>query len=521
MEDETRSLQPSPPSENKSSPGPPSAKAAGSEQSQGAGDREHPEHPRRNRAAMKQKAKRIAMWIGVAFVVLLLIAIVPRLFRSHGLKKDKQNQQNALSSVTVVQAQAVPPTIDLELSGTMSALTEAPLLARADGYLVKRYVDIGDHVHKGQLLALIDSPDLDQEVAQARAALHESESSLETAKSDLHQSQANQGLAAVSAQRWARLEEKGAVSRQENDTYQANFKAQTANVQASNANVTTATHNIASSQANLQRMIELQAFEQVRAPFDGVITERNLDVGSLISQGSTLLFRVAQIDVLRTYIEVPQTNAPEVKVGGPAWISFAEYPGRSFAGAITRTANSLDPDTRTMLTEVQLPNNDHRLFPGMYATVKLIVPTTLGSAVVIPGEAMMVRAEGPLVAVVTDQNVIHLQQINVGHDYGNTVEVLGGLKPGDKVVVNPGDNVLEGVKVNPIMSKQKPENPGSTGSGSPGQAAPKSQQSQSQAQGQGQGQSQGQSGNQSQGQSQAQSQGQSQTQSQQQSSTKQ
>jgi RND family efflux transporter MFP subunit len=470
MDDETKSLKPYLQPETKSSPGPLQTAQTGRQAEE---PREEP-RPRWNRAAAKKKAKQIGLWVGLGFVILLVLAVVPRLVRRHHLAKDKTSQQDAVPAVSVVEVQAVPPTIDLELSGTMSALTEAPLLARADGYLVKRYVDIGDHVRKGQLMALISSPDLDQQVRQARAALLESHSSLDQAQSALNQSKANEGLAAVSAQRWARLQEKGAVSRQENDSYQANFQAQTANVGASTANVQTATHNIASSEANLQRMIELQGFEQVTAPFDGIVTDRNLDIGALISQGSTLLFRVAQIEVLRTYIEVPQTNAPVVKVGDPAWISFAEYPGRSFAGAITRTSNSLDPTTRTMLTEVQLPNTEHQLLPGMFAMVKLTVPT-IGSAVLIPGEAMMVRSEGPLVATVTDQNVIHLEQINVGHDYGNTVEVLTGLSAGQKIVVNPGDSVIEGAKVKPVLGKQTTGNQNAGGSGSPGQAAPKSQ----------------------------------------------
>jgi RND family efflux transporter MFP subunit len=501
MYDETKSLKPTPQSENKSSPGPISGTAKSDEKESGKSQKNEP--PQKNRAATKRKAKKIALWAVAGLAVLLLIAIVPRLFRRHTLAKDKKTEQNAVPSVTVIEAQAIPPTIDVELSGTMSALTDAPVLARANGYLVKRYFDIGDHVRKGQTMAVIDAPDLDQQVDQARAALRETQSSLRQSESALNQAQANEGLAAVSAQRWGRLDEKGAVSHQENDTYQANFKAQTANVAASNANVETARHTIASSEANLQRLIDLQDYEKVRAPFDGIVIERNPDIGALIAQGSTLLFRIAQIDVLRTYIQVPQANAVVVKIGDPAWITFAEYPGHSFAGAITRTGDSLDTATRTMLTEVQLPNSDHVLLPGMYATVKLTVPTR-GSAVLIPGEALMVRAAGPLVATVTDQNTIHLQQLNVGHDYGNTVEVLGGLTAGQKVVVNPGDSAMEGAKVNPVPSKQSPENPTGTGSGSPGQAAPKSQ-GQSQDQSQGQGQSQGKGQNQAQDQSQKQS----------------
>jgi RND family efflux transporter MFP subunit len=491
MYDETKSLKPYPQPENKSTPGP--AQGGSGTSSSSKEDRE-PEQkkPRKNLAATKQKAARIALWVGAALLLLLVIGLIPRLIQRHHLAAEKKNQENDLPTVTVVEVKAVAPTVDLELSGTMSALTEAPVLARADGYLIKRLVDIGDRVRKDQVMAIVDSPDLDQQVAQARAGLRESESAYNGAQSALDQAKANKGLAEVSAQRWQTLQDKGAVSRQENDGYQTNFKAQSAVTDASQANVASASHNIASSEANLQRLIELQGFEQVRSPFDGIVTERNLDTGALIAASSTLLYRVAQIDVLRTYIEVPQTNAPVVKVGQAVAVNFAEYPGHSFMGAVTRTAQSLDPTTRTMLTEVQLPNTDRALLPGMYATVKLTVPT-MGSAVLIPGESMMVRATGPMVAVVDDQNTIHVKQIDVGHDYGNTVEVLSGLSAGEKVIVNPGDNALEGVKVNPVVSKD--QKPPTTGSGAPGQAAPKSeQQGQSQSEQSGQGGATGQGG---------------------------
>jgi RND family efflux transporter MFP subunit len=467
MQDETRSFRPEPQPENKSTPGPVEGTIDGaSDKKKQAGEKvKHEGHSKFTSAS----ARKVALWVGLGLVVLLVIAIVPRLIRHRHLAEDKKKQENAVPQVTVVDAKAIPPAIDLELSGTMSALTEAPLLARANGFLVKRTADIGDRVRKGQLLAVIDSPDLDQEVLQGEAALRESESALNTSQSNLNQAKANQGLAAVSAQRWSRLQQKGAVSRQENDSYQANFQAQNANVDASSAMVLSASHNVAGSRASLQRLRELQSFEQVRAPFDGIVTARNLDVGALITQGSTLLFRVAQIDVLRTYIQVPQTNSPAIYVGEAAYISFAEYPGKSFSGAITRKSDSLDPNTRTMLTEVQLPNQNHALLPGMFATVKLTVPTT-GNAVIIPGESLMVRASGPQVATVNEQNKIQIKQINVGHDYGNTVEVLGGLAPGEKVVINPGDDVLDGANVTPVESKQQPQNPSSTGGGTPGQA---------------------------------------------------
>jgi RND family efflux transporter MFP subunit len=469
MQDETRSLKPDPQPENKSTPGPVDARSGGGGDAKDSRGDKKQSHGGSHKKFSAQSAKKIAFWAVVALVILLVISIVPRLIRRHHLASEKKTQENAVPSVTVVEAKAIPPTIDLELSGTMSALTEAPLLARANGFLVKRLADIGDRVHKGQLMAVISSPDLDQEVLQGEAALRETESALNQAQFNLNQAKANQGLAAVSAQRWARLQQKGAVSRQENDSYQTNFQAQNANVDATNAMVISASHNVTGSRASLERLRELQSFEQIRSPFDGIVTARNLDVGALISQGSTLLFRVAQIDVLRTYIQVPQTNAPVIYVGEAAYITFAEYPGRTFTGAITRKSESLDPTTRTMLTEVQLPNENHTLLPGMFASVKLSVPTT-GNAVIIPGECLMVRASGPQVATVSDQNKIQIKQINVGHDYGNTVEVLGGLTAGEKVVVNPGDDVMEGANVKPVESKQQPENPSSTGGGTPGQA---------------------------------------------------
>lgn len=428
----------------------------------------------RARGESNRKAKKIAIWVGVVFLILLAIGVIPRLIRRHHLASEKKKQQDTTPTVTVVLAQGALPTVDVELSGTTSALTEAPLLARADGYLVKRLVDIGDRVHAGELLAVVASPDLDQEVQQAKAAVSQSKSSLEQTQSGLEQAKANKGLTQITAERWARLQQKGAVSRQENDTNQTQNQAQAATVSAMEANVRAAGHAVASNQASLDRYLALQNYEQVRAPFDGIITERDLDVGALISTGTTVLYRVAQIDILRTYIDVPQLNAPAVRVGQHAAVSFAEYPGKSFDGSVTHISNSLDPNTRTMVTEVQLPNSDRALLPGMYGTVKLSLPET-GSGVIIPGESLIVRAEGTMVAVIDDQEKVHLTKVNVGHDYGNTLEILGGLTAGQKVVANPDDTVQEGVHLRPVLAKEEPKTPPATGTGIPGNAPPKSQ----------------------------------------------
>lgn len=421
-----------------------------------------------------KRAKKIAIGVGIVFLILLAIGVIPRLIRNHELAAEKKKQQDTTPTATVVLAQGAFPAVEVELSGTTSALTEAPLLARADGFLVKRLVDIGDRVHAGQLLAVVASPDLDQEVEQAKAAVLQSQSALEQSQASLEQARATKGLTQITAERWARLQQKGAVSRQENDTNQTSNEAQSATVSAMEANVRVADHAVASNQASLDRYLALQNYEQVRAPFDGIVTERDLDVGALISNGTTVLYRVAQIDILRTYIDVPQLNAPAIKLGQHVTVSFAEYPGRGFDGSVTRISDSLDPNTRTMVTEVQLPNPDRALLPGMYGTVKLTVPT-MGSAVIIPGESLIVRAQGTLVAVIDDQNTVHFKKVDVGHDYGNTLEIVGGLTAGEKVVANPDDSVQEGAQLRPVLAKQEPESPPATGTGIPGNAPPKVQ----------------------------------------------
>jgi RND family efflux transporter MFP subunit len=214
--------------------------------------------------------------------------------------------------------------------------------------------------------------------------------------------------------------------------------------------VAAARNNVASNQANLERYLDLQSFEQVRAPFTGVVTVRNVDVGALITSNTTLLFRIGQMDVLRIYINVPQIHAPMVRVGQLATLSVVEYPNRTFTGKVTRTAQSLDPSSRTMLTEVQVPNSDSALLPGMYATVQLVLPHTVPSVIIL-GECLIVRGNGTQVATVTDQRTIHLQPVVVGHDYGTRLEILSGLHAGQYVVVNPNDNVQEGAKVKTLL----------------------------------------------------------------------
>jgi RND family efflux transporter MFP subunit len=387
------------------------------------------------------------------FLALICIGVIPRLILHRELRLQKAQQTSALPKVFVAVAQESPATVNVQLSGTMSPITEAPVLARADGYLKKRLVDIGDWVHSGQVLGVIAAPDLDEQVAQAASLVEQSKANLEQSHASLEQAKANAGIAAITAARWDALVKKGAVSRQANDNYQFAFSAQVAEVGVATASVAAATNSVGANTANLNHYRELQSFEVVRAPFDGVITERNVDDGALVTATNTLLYRIAKNDILRTFIDVPQITAPSIKVGDTADLTFVQFPSRVFHGKVTRTADSLNLNTRTLLTEVDFENQDNALLPGMYATVTFNLPRTV-SSVFVPGEALNFRANGTTIAVVDDQNVIHVRKVAVGHDYGALLEIVSGLKVGDRIVVNPNDATVEGAKVEPVIVSQ-------------------------------------------------------------------
>ncbi len=337
---------------------------------------------------------------------------------------------------------------ELVLPGNIQAVTEAPVLARASGYIRKRYVDIGDHVKAGQLLAEIDAPEIDQQVAQAKASVEQASSALEQASANLEQGRTNEKLDKITADRWNSLVAKGAVSKQENDTYQAQYDAQHSGVEALGKAILVARSNLAASRANLARLTELQGYEKVRAPFDGVITVRNIDSGALVTESSTMLFRIGQPGRLRIYVNVPQAEATSVRTGMTAKLRIPDLPSRQFAGTVTRTAEALDPTSRTLLTEVQVDNSSGALMPGMYALVDFFTARR-EPPLLIPGDALMIRPEGPLVAVIGEGNRIHIAHVTLGRDYGDKVEILGGLNAGDRVAINPGDDVREGVAVQP------------------------------------------------------------------------
>lgn len=392
-----------------------------------------------------------AIFLAMAALVMVafLVGYQPLMKRRSLIAGEAREQEQALQRVKVIAVRRSADQDVIELPGSIEAITEAPILARADGYLQRRMVDIGDRVRTEQPVAEIDAPEMDEQIRQARASLQQAQAAVDQAVANYERGQADEDLAKVTAQRWAALLVKGAVSRQENDRYQLEYRSLAAATKALDKGLAVARSNVAAAEANLARLDTMQSYRVVKAPFDGVITLRNVDVGALVNAGSTLLFRVAQISALRTYLNVPQANASEVRIGQPARLSVSNLPGRQFAGAVARTASSLDPASRTLLVEVHVPNPDGALLPGMYARVELIGIRS-NAPLRIPSDALIVRGEGTEVALVRGGRTVHLQKIEVGRDYGDSLEVTGGLAEGEMIIANPEDVVREGLQVEPV-----------------------------------------------------------------------
>jgi multidrug efflux system membrane fusion protein len=335
----------------------------------------------------------------------------------------KETERLAIPTVGVTTPNTDSAADQLVLPAQLQAYVESAIYARTNGYLLRWTRDIGSHVKKGELLAEIDTPEVDQELSQAEATRQHAAAQLQLAKS--------------TAERWANLRKTDSVSQQEADQQASAY------IQAQ--------ANLAAADANVRRLQQLESFKHVYAPIYGVITRRNTDVGALITAGSTgqskELFDLAQVDPLRVFVSVPQTNAPSIRAGLSAYIELREYPGQKFSGKVVRTADAIDPATRTLLTEIDVPNPDGHLLPGSYAEVHFAVPV-LVKRMSIPVNALLFRPEGPRVAVVGADHKVHLKAINIGRDYGTKVEILGGLDPDDQIVVNPADSLQEGQEVN-------------------------------------------------------------------------
>jgi RND family efflux transporter MFP subunit len=341
---------------------------------------------------------------------------------------------NFVPSVRVGEVRRRDSGMLVTLPGTTQAFEAASIFARASGYIEKRYADIGDHVKVGQLLAVITAPELDHQIAQAEANLLQAEATK-------RQNEANRELARVTTLRTARLTTQGWVTKEQGDTDRLTYEAQQQATEASTA-------NIAAMQAQLMVLRQQKAYQQVVAPFDGVVTQRNIDVGSLVTadaSSGTSMFAMTQSDVIRVWAYVPQDAAFGVNPGVDASIRVPEMPGRAFAGKVTRIANALQPDTRTLLTEIDVPNPDGALSPGVYCTVALQIPRKT-PALIIPASAIIFDRNGLQVAVV-ENGVAHIKKITVVRDFGTEVEADKGVEDGDKVILNPPVDLVDGSKV--------------------------------------------------------------------------
>jgi RND family efflux transporter MFP subunit len=344
---------------------------------------------------------------------------------------QRQSQYKALASdtealsvptVAVFHAAVQPGNETLVLPGTLQAYVESPIYARTNGYLRKWYRDIGSRVSKGEILAEIDTPEVDQQLSQTRA--------------DLGTAQANAHLSEITSARYTELLKTDGVSKQEVDNAVGDLAAKRAIVQ--------------SGEANVRRLEELKSFQRVYAPFSGVIIKRNVDTGTLINAGNggatQQLFVLAQTDPIRVYVNVPENYAPSIKPGMGAYLELTQYPGQKFEGKVVRTSEAIDLSTRTLLTEVDVPNKTGQLLPGGFAQVNLKLLVT-GQRLVVPVNALLFRSEGLSAAVVDAQHHVRLQPLQIGRDYGTTLEVLYGLKAEDWIVLNPADSLESGQTV--------------------------------------------------------------------------
>ena len=367
--------------------------------------------------------RRALMVVGVALLILLVAGAITLISRaSHEQALAKETEQQTIPTVAVVHPLAEKPDEELVLPGSLQAFEESPIYARTNGYLVRWYKDIGSRVKEGDLLATIDTPEIDQELNQTRAARQQIVAQLELAK--------------ISAERWENLRKSDSVSAQEADQQTSGYRQAQA--------------NLAAADANVRRLEQLEGFKKVYAPFSGVITKRNVDPGALINAGAGAagreLFDIARVDPLRVYTSVPQAYAPFIRVGASTTVTLQEFPGQKFSAKVARTAESIDPNTRTLLTEVDVPNRDGRLLPGSFGEVHFAVGSNVNK-VTVPVNAMLFRSEGTRLAVVGPDNKVELRAISIGKDYGTTLEVLAGVSIQDQIVINPPDSLEDGQQV--------------------------------------------------------------------------
>jgi RND family efflux transporter MFP subunit len=391
------------------------------------------ELPNNTKFAAELRRSPVKFSLAVAVLaVLIIVGVVAGLlpqFRQHSALSEEIREHSA-PTVSVVSPKPGQSTANLPLSAEIKPLVEAPIYARANGYLKRRLVDIGDHVEAAQLLAEIDTPELNQELERARAQLAQAEAAL--------------GLSKLTAERWAGLVKTASVSEQENAEKQADFKLKTASAD--------------SARAEVRRLEELESYTRITAPFAGIITVRNIDAGDLIVAGAGKeLFHLAQTRRLRVFVQVPQAMARSIRIGQTAEMTLSELPGRVFKPRVMRTAGVIASDSRTMLVELELDNRKGEVLAGSYAQVRFI-EAKIAAALTLPANTVLFRPEGPQVGMVQPNGKVELRTVKLGRDFGQTIEILEGVSPKDRVIVNPSDSLATGAVVSVAQPDKKEKN---------------------------------------------------------------
>jgi RND family efflux transporter MFP subunit len=414
----------------------------------------------RNGARVDRVRTRTIVVIGIVFLVgcliLLALGTMPRVSNRRELEAAAERARNAVPNVYVFRP-ASAPEAGLTLAGTTQAIQDAIIYARTSGYLSKRHVDIGDRVRSGQLLAEIESPEIEEQLRQGQADFRQSERNLDLQRATLD-------LARVTMERYKAADKEGAVAIEALDQSISAHRTAQAAVAAAEANVE-------SNRANVKRLVALTSFQRVVAPFSGTVIQRNVDVGALITAGSPTdntavaptsvtgaangLFEIAQLDRLRVFVNVPQVYAQNIRVGAPAQVTVRGHLAEPIAGAVTRTANALDPATRTLLTEVDIPNPSQTLLPGTFVYVSFNVAPS-GTRWRVPATAVIVNAQGTRVAVIGDGNTIRFRSVTLGRDFGESIDIQAGLQGNEMLVTQPTVSLKEGQVVRPLESKSTP-----------------------------------------------------------------
>jgi len=385
-----------------------------------------------SKATAPRRLSTLAIVIFLVVVAIVVVAgILPRLRTRAEVRSE--TEQLSVPYVAVVQPVRQSASDEIVLPANIQAFTDSPIYARTDGYLKKWYVDIGGHVTKGQLLAEIETPEVDQQLVQARA--------------DEATAQANVNLAKITADRYEGLLKTDSVSKQDTDNAEGDFEAKRA--------------AFASAAANVQRLEDLQSFQKIYAPFDGVITARNVDIGDLIDAGASggaarELFHIAFTRKLRVYVSIPQSDSAGAKPGLKAELALPEFPGRRFPGTLVSTSQAIDPTSRTLLAEISVDNPTGELLPGAYAEVHLGIPSA-GPTFVVPVSALLFRADGLHVVTVENSDRAVLTNVTIGRDLGNNAEIISGLNGDEWVVTNPPDSIVTGAPVRVSDSGSQPQ----------------------------------------------------------------